>query len=55
MIKAPPANETVSVRKISWSDLYRLRPDLAPKPANDNQCPTQSAATAAKYDTASIK
>lgn len=43
MIKAPPANETVTKRTITWADLYKLRPDLAPKPDNDNR--PQTAAT----------
>lgn len=37
MIKAPPANETVTRRTITWQDLWKQRPDLAPKPANDNE------------------
>ncbi|MDX8499886.1 hypothetical protein RFM99_15815 [Mesorhizobium sp. VK4C] len=51
------ASETINVRRISWQELWKLRPDL--RPANDNdlavQCPTHSAATAARYETASIK
>ena len=27
---------TVQVRRISWQVLWLLRPDLRPKPANDN-------------------
>ncbi|WP_301943416.1 hypothetical protein [Mesorhizobium escarrei] len=27
--------ETVQVRRISWAEFYRLRPDL--RPANDNE------------------
>lgn len=42
MIKAPPANETVTRRTITWADLYKLRPDLAPKPANDNEPQTEA-------------
>ncbi|WP_189340563.1 MULTISPECIES: hypothetical protein [unclassified Mesorhizobium] len=34
MLKAPPANETVTKRTITWVELYKLRPDL--KPDNDN-------------------
>ncbi|WP_292414656.1 hypothetical protein [Mesorhizobium sp.] len=33
---APLASETINVRRISWAELYKLRPDLVP-PANDNQ------------------
>lgn len=35
MKKVAPMHETVSIRRISWADLYKLRPDL--KPDNDNQ------------------
>lgn len=35
MSTTPPADETVSVRRVSWADLYRMRPDL--RSANDNQ------------------
>lgn len=47
MKKATPAHETVTRRTISWSDLYRLRPDLTPKAANDNQVANQSSAVRA--------
>lgn len=41
-VVAPPANETVSIRRISWADLWKLRPDL--RPANPAICqPTRSA------------
>lgn len=36
--------ENVTVRRISWVDLYRLRPDLAPKPDNDNKTNKEKAA-----------
>lgn len=42
-------------RRLSWREFFALRPDLVRQAVNDNQCPTQSAATAARYDTASIK
>ncbi|WP_292277131.1 hypothetical protein [Mesorhizobium sp.] len=42
MKKAPPANETVTRRTITWADLYKLRPDL--KPDNDNQAKQEKAA-----------
>ncbi|WP_292233219.1 hypothetical protein [Mesorhizobium sp.] len=29
------AADTITKRRISWAELYKLRPDLAP-PANDN-------------------
>lgn len=42
------ASETVNVRKISWAEFYRLRPDLKPQAANDNQPAGKQAANAKK-------
>lgn len=51
MIKASPANETVTKRYITWQDLWKLRPDL--KPANDQVANQSSAMRAAAISIAS--
>ncbi|WP_292348958.1 hypothetical protein [Mesorhizobium sp.] len=42
MLKSPPAHETVSKRYLSWEAFWKLRPDLAPKPDNDNEPQTEA-------------
>lgn len=38
----PLASDTITKRRISWAELYRLRPDL--RPANDNKADKEKAA-----------
>ncbi|WP_281059305.1 MULTISPECIES: hypothetical protein [unclassified Mesorhizobium] len=40
---APLASDTINVRKISWTELWKLRPDL--KPANDNKAKEERSGT----------
>lgn len=41
-VVAPPGNESITKRTISWETLWRLRPDL--KPSNDNKSKEEKAA-----------
>ncbi|WP_164896031.1 MULTISPECIES: hypothetical protein [unclassified Mesorhizobium] len=36
-VVAPPGNETVSVRRISWQEFYKITGREPPKADNDNE------------------